>query len=260
MYIILILLIVLVMLIKMNKQKIENFYDRKSKNKQIINKHENNILKMVNEYYKSYIPIYIKTDIYDKVNKYLSSKFKNRLTIIDIEYAKITKYPGTTNYYLEIFILDNTTYTSNKFIIKYNVENGGIFKLDDIRIYNFKEDKSLNNENLHGINTNLVISRKNLTNPFVDNSLNSTIQNNNTSSLEYSNIDNNLVQDINKNILNKQISSYNSIILPNNIPDKSLYISMTPDFYNINVYPVEINNDIFSRTRGIPSFPRAISI
>lgn len=248
------------MLVKMNKQKIEKFYDRKSKNKRMVNYDKNNTLKMVNEYYKSYIPVYIKTDIYDKVNKYLSTKFKNRLTIIDIEYAKITKYPGMTNYYLEIFILDNTTYTSNKFVINYNVKNGGIFNLNDIRIYNFKETKSINNENLHGINTNLVISRKNLTNPFVDNSLNPTILNSGNSSLEYSNIDNNLVQDINKNILNKEISSYNSAILPNNIPDKSLYISMTPDFYNINVYPIEINNDIFSRTRGIPSFPTAISV
>jgi hypothetical protein len=107
---------------------------------------------------------------------------------------------------------------------------------------------------------NIVESRKNLSNPFIDNSLNPTIQNINKSSLEYTNLQKELRDDVNKNILNKDISDFNTTIMPKHINDKSLYMTMTPDFFNINVYPVEINNDIFSRTRGIVSFPTGKSI
>jgi hypothetical protein len=266
MSIILILVIIIIVLIKLSKQKIENFCDNSTinhkKKKTKSKKDVNTSLKIVNEYYRQDLPVYIKIDAYDKINKNVLSKYKNRLTIIDIEYIKISKYPGYINYYLEVFILDNTTYTTNKFIIDYTIKNGDIFTLNDMRIYNFKDDqlhKDTNN-NIYGINSNLVETRKNLSNPFIDNSLNPTIQLNNTSTLEYSNLQKELLDEVNKNILNKDITKFNSVILPKHITDKSLYMTMTPDFFNINVYPVEINNDIFSRTRGIPSFPTGISI
>ena len=266
MSVILILVIIIIVLLKISKQKIENFCDNNMiKHKKKIYKSEKQIdksLHIVNEYYRQDLPTYIKIDVYDKINKHLLNKYKNRLTVIDIEYIKITKYPGATDYYIEVFILDNTIYTTNKFIINYTIKNGGIFKLNDMRIYNFKDDQRNEDprNNIHGINSNLVETRKNLSNPFIDNSLNPTIQRNNVSTLEYSNVHKELLDEVNNNILNKDITNFNSTILPKHITDKSLYMTMTPDFFNINVYPVEINNDIFSRTRGIPSFPTGKSV
>lgn len=264
MSILFIILIIIIVLLKFSKNKIENFNDYKIKphNKNIRKKKEshNSKLKIINEFTRQDLPRYLKIEITNILTQNVIIKYKNRLTIIDIEYVKITKYPGITDYYLELFILDNTTYTTNKFIVKYSIKNGGIFKLNDMRIYSFKDDKITKEDNIYGIDRNNVESRKNISNPFIDRSLNPTIQNINKSTLEYSNLQKQLINDVNNNILNKDISNFNSTILPKHINDKSLYMTMTPDFFNINVYPVEINNDIFSRTRGIPSFPTGKSI
>lgn len=265
MSVILILVIIIIVFIKLSKQNIENFCDKtiiKHKKKMTSpQKYISNTLKITNEYNRQDIPRYLKVEIINLLNKNLLSQYKNRLVIFDIDHIKIIKYPGGAEYYVEVFILDNTTYTTNKFIINYTLKNGGVFQLNDMRIYSFKDDKiHQNNSNIYGINMNIVESRKNLSNPFIDNSLNPTIQNINKSSLEYTNLQKELRDDVNKNILNKDISDFNTTIMPKHINDKSLYMTMTPDFFNINVYPVEINNDIFSRTRGIVSFPTGKSI
>jgi hypothetical protein len=224
-------------------------------------KYINNQLKMVTEYNRQDLPRYLKVDIINLLNKNILSKYKNRVNIIDIDHIKITKYPGGANYYVEVFMLDNTVYTTNKFIINYTIKSGGVFTLNDMRIYSFKDDKINDySSNIYGIDENKVEGRKNLTNPFIDNSLNPTIQNIFKSSLEYTNVAKELKDEVNKNVLNKDITNFNSTILPKHIVDKSLYMTMTPDFFNINIYPVEINNDIFSRTRGIVSFPTGKSI
>lgn len=257
MSILLIILIVIIILLKFSKNKIEEFSDFKIIPNNNIHKKKNksNKLFIIKEFTRQDLPRYLKIEICNILTENVISKYKNRLTIIDIEYVKITKYPGIADYYLELFILDNTTYTTNKFIVKYSIQNGGIFKLTDMRIYSFKDDKLINDDNIYGINRNNIESRKNLSNPFIDKSLNPTVQNINKSTLEYSNLQKQLINDVNNNILNKDITNFNSTILPKHINDKSLYMTMTPDFFNINVYPVEINNDIFSRTRGIVSFP-----
>lgn len=266
MSVILILVIIIIVFIKLSKQNIENFCDKtiikhKKKMTSPQKKKISNRLKITNEYNRQDISRYLKVETINLLNKNLLSQYKNRLVIIDIDHIKIIKYPGGADYYVEVFILDNTTYTTNKFIINYTIKNGGVFQLNDMRIYSFKDDKiHQSTSNIYGINMNIVESRKNLSNPFIDNSLNPTIQNLNKSSLEYTNLQKELRDDVNKNILNKDILDYNTTIMPKHINDKSLYMTMTPDFFNINVYPVEINNDIFSRTRGIVSFPTGKSV
>jgi len=263
MSIILIIVIIIIILFKYSKNKIENFSNHKiiAHNKNIHKKKENDSkLKIINDFTRQDLPRYLKIEVINAVNKNILNKYKNRLTIIDIDHLKITNYPGSANYYVEVFILDNTLYTTNKFIINYTIKNGGIFKLNDMRIYSFKDDKVYLNSNIYGIHRNKVESRKNLSNPFIDNSLNPTIQNNYKTNLEYTELQKQLIDDVNKNILDKDIEKFNSTILPKHITDKSLYMTMTPDFFNINVYPVDINNDIFSRTRGIVSFPTGKSI
>jgi len=265
MNVILILVIIIIVFIKISKQNIENFCNENIiKHKKEINKtykNQMNSPKITTEYNRQDIPRYLKIDILNLLNKNIISKYKNRLVIIDIDHIKITNYPGGADHYIEVFILDNTVYTTNKFIINYTIKNGGIFILNDMRIYSFKDDKIYDlSSNIHGINTNTIESRKNLTNPFIDNSLNPTIQNISKTSLEYTNIQKELRDEVNINILNKEIVDFNSTIMPKHITDKSLYMTMTPDFFNINVYPVEINNDIFSKTRGIISFPTGKSV
>ena len=264
MSVILIVVIIIIVFIKISKQNIENFCDNnimKHKKKAKSEIHINNTLKITNEYTRQDLPRYLKVDIINLLNKNILSKYKNRLNIIDIEHIKITNYPGAVNYYVEVFILDNTVFTTNKFIINYTIKNGGIFTLNDMRIYSFKDDKTNEaNVNGFGIQRNIVENRKNLSNPFIDNSLNPTIQNIHKSSLEYTNLQKELIDQVNNNILSKDITNFNATILPKHILDKSLYMTMTPDFFNINIYPVEINNEIFSRTRGIASFPTGKSI
>jgi hypothetical protein len=263
MSVILIIVIIIIILFKYSKNKIENFSNHTNivHHRNIHKKKENNNkLKSINEYTRQDLPRYLKIEVFNAVNKNILNKYKNRLTIIDIDHLKITNYPGSANYYVEVFILDNTLYTTNKFIINYTIKNGGVFQLNDMRIYSFKDDKVILNSNIYGIHRNNVEGRKNLTNPYIDNSLNPTIQNIFKTSLEYTDLQKELNYEVNKNILDKDIEKFNSTILPKHIVDKSLYMTMTPDFFNINVYPVDINNDIFSRTRGIISFPTGKSI
>jgi len=263
---ILFICIIIIILLKYSKKELETFCDNCNVNISQKMDHipiTNNThplkygLKSINEYNRNNIPIYLKQQIFNDLKIHVLNKFKNILVPIDIDFIKITHYPGIQNFYLEIFILDNTNYTTTKFIVDYDVMNGGKFSMNDMRVYSFKQTYSNTYTNIHGLDKDHVISKANLSNPFIDNSLNPGINNSSKTSLEYHNLSNEFALLSSKNPINKKIKQYNVCILPEHISDTNLYMTMTPDFFNNNVYPVEINNDIFSRTRVIPSFPHS---
>lgn len=221
---------------------------------------DSNSLKMINEYNRNNMPVYLKQEVYKNLNKHVFSRYKFIAVPIDIDFLKVSQYPGRVNHYVEVFVLNKTDYTTNKFIVDYNILLGGKFQLRNIRVFNFKDNTRENHsrlyKNIYGIDRDTIISNKNLTNPFVDNSINPGIYQINNSKLETTELGDEFRQLADsKNKKTNSIDDYNQYILPEHIPDKNLYMTMTPDFFNINVYPVEIDTDIFSRTRQIPSFP-----
>ena len=83
MSVILIVVIIIIAFIKISKQNIENFCDKKIINhkKKIIKPEKNidNSLKIVNEYNRQDLPRYLKVDVIRYLNNNILSKFKNRL-------------------------------------------------------------------------------------------------------------------------------------------------------------------------------------
>jgi hypothetical protein len=195
------------------------------------------------------IPRDLRLKIYKILEKNLFSGLKNMVKPIDIDFLKVSTFSNLTkNYLMEIFLLNNSDYSTNKFIIDFNYSSDNIFSLKDMRVYSFKDNVRSDHidNNIYGLTTGSVINSKNLKKnrcvapePVMD------------KTPEFTEI---LFEKTSGDIRN--IYDYNNTILPAHIADKSLYATMTPDFFNTNLYNVE-NNQLFSRTRGIVSFPTA---
>jgi hypothetical protein len=198
-------------------------------------------------YNRNHIPIELKKKVLELIRQ--KSKFKN--VPIDIDYLKISNDNRKTLWYVEIFIQDTTNFTTNKVVIQFwNID--GVFKLYDARPFSFKDDKLTI---VQPVETGKILTNNIITDTLVNN-LQTGISIEDKTTLDTSNIS----TEINSSINSRQGRQpygciYNQTILPNNIYDKNGYTTFTPDMLNPNLYELSSVKDLFSVSKGIPSFP-----
>lgn len=207
------------------------------------------------EYNRNHIPFELKKTILEFIRQ--KSNFKN--VPIDVDYLKISNDSKKALWYVEIFIQDTNNYTTNKVIIQF-WDIDGIFKLHDARPYSFKDDKITLVQPVHGIQTGKILTNNSITEPLINN-LQEGICIEDKTNLDTSNVH----PEINSSINMRQGRQpygciYNQPIIPNNIYDKTGYTTFTPDMLNPNLYELSSVKDLFSVSKGIPSFPSSASI
>jgi hypothetical protein len=202
------------------------------------------------EYNRNHIPIELKKKILELIRE--KSNFKN--VPIDIDYLKISNDSRKALWYVEIFIQDTNNFTTNKVVIQFWNING-VFKLHDARPFSFKDDKIALVQPIHGIQTGKILTNNSITNPLINN-LQTGISIEDKTSLDSSNVHPEISCSINGRQGRQPYGFiYNQTIIPNNIYDKNGYTTFTPDMLNPNLYDLGSIKDLFSVSKGIPSFP-----
>ena len=202
------------------------------------------------EYNRNHIHIELKKKILELIRE--KSNFKN--VPIDIDYLKISADSRKALWYVEIFIQDTNNYTTNKVVIQFWNING-IFKLHDARPYSFKDEQTRLILPVNEVGTDKILTNGIITDTLINN-LQTGLSIIDKTSLETSNVHPEISSSINLRQGRQPYGCiYNQTIIPNHIYDKSGYTTFTPDMLNPNLYELSSVKDLFSVSKGIPSFP-----
>jgi len=211
------------------------------------------------EFNRNNIPVEIRQKLTDLLYKNILLKTCKPLLPNGFEFVQIKRDNEKSLWLVEGFIANTGVYQVDKILWEFWILPGDKYLLKDIRPYSMKDNNTCLIRKVHGVDKNIVISRDNLSNPMLNN-LQAGISNQGRSELELTPIPTELQQIIRQREGRQPIASiYNQWILPKGIYDKNAFVTFTPDIINNNLFRTGTFDDLFSRTRGDPSFPRGSS-
>jgi len=208
------------------------------------------------EFNRNNIPIELRTKLNNLLYNQLLKKTCNPVLPNGFEFIQIKKDKDKSLWLVEGFISNSNKFQVDKILWQFWILPGEKYVLKEIRPYSMKDDNNCLIKKVYGVDKNMVISDDNLSNPLKNNLL-AGISNNGSSELELTPISSELQQTIDKREGRQPIARvYNQWILPKGIYDKHAFVTFTPDIINNNLHRTGTYDDLFSRTRGDPSFPR----
>lgn len=208
------------------------------------------------EYNRNNIPIDVRIKLANLLYNNVLIKTCKPVLPNGFEFVQIKKDKEKSLWLVEGFISNSNKFQVDKILWEFWILPGEKYLLKEIRPFSMKDDNSCLIQKVHGVNKNIVISQDNLSNPFKNNLL-AGISNPGHSDLELTPISSELQLKIDQREGRQPIARvYNKWILPKGIYDKNAFVTFTPDIINNNLHRTGTYDDLFSRTRGDPSFPR----
>lgn len=208
------------------------------------------------EFNRNNIPIDLRTKLTNLLYKNVLIKTCNPVLPNGFEFIQIKKDKEKSLWLVEGFIANSNKFQVDKILWEFWILPGEKYLLKEIRPYSMKDNNNCLIKKVHGVDKNIVVSQDNLSNPLKNNLL-AGISNTSHSVLELTPISNELQIKIDQREGRQPTArEYNQWILPKGIYDKNAFVTFTPDIINNNLHRTGTYDDLFSRTRGDPSFPR----
>lgn len=209
------------------------------------------------EYNRNNIPVDVRNKLSDLLYKRLLLKTKNPILPNGFEFVKIQQDNEKSLWTVEAFINTSGCFQVGKIVWEFWLFHGSAdgYQLKSVRPYSFQDGNSHLIPKVHGIQKNAVISKDNLTNPYINN-LQAGLSREDATNLEMTAIEGDLQSEIDTRQGRQPWATvYNRWILPKGIQRYDVFATFTPDIINNNLYRTGKFDDLFSRTRHDPSFP-----
>jgi hypothetical protein len=210
------------------------------------------------EYNRNNIPVDVRNKLSNLLYKRLLLKTNNPILPNGFEFVRIQQDNEKSLWTVEAFINTSGCFQVGKIVWEFWMfpgRSGDGYQLKSVRPYSFHDGNSHLIPKVHGAQKNMVISKDNLTNPFINN-MQAGLTSEGKTNLEMTTI----AADLQSEIDTRQgrqpwAAIYNRWILPKGIQRYDVFATFTPDIINNNLYRTGKFDDLFSRTRHDPSFP-----